>query len=99
MTEQNVDRALVRQLAELARLHLPAEREQAACTQLEKVLAAFRALAAVDTAGVEPTSYPLPLPMRLRADAPGAVLAPEEVLANAPRQAAGAFVVPRVVEG
>lgn len=94
-----IDRALLQQLAELARLHLPQDRLGVLLPRLQRVLAAFEALRDLPTSEAEPSPYPRPLPMALRLDAAEPALPLEQVLANAPRSAAGAFVVPRVVEG
>ncbi len=94
-----IDRATGRELAALARLQLPMEREEAVLARLQRTLAALDDVASVDTTGVPPTTYPLPLPATLRPDAPGPVLTPAEALANAPAQAAGCFLVPRTVDG
>lgn len=94
-----VDRALLRTLAELARLHIPDERLDAMACRLGDVLQAFSALAAVPTDGVDPSPYPLPLPTVLRADEPEQPLPQAVITANAARSAAGAFLVPRVIEG
>ncbi|MBL8727251.1 MAG: hypothetical protein JNM25_02395 [Planctomycetes bacterium] len=91
-----VDRALLQRLAELARLHVPAERQGEVLRSMQRVVAAFDALrelhdlpldAAAPTAGVplRPDTAEPPLPL-------------DEVLANARQTAAGMFVVPRVVD-
>lgn len=98
MSELKVDRSLVQQLAALARLAVAPDQEAVVAERLGRVLAAFAALRQVDTEGVEPETYPLPLPLRLRADVPVAPMAPEQALANASKTAAGAFLVPRVVD-
>lgn len=98
MNEPEVDRSLVQTLASLARLQVPPEREAQVAERLRRVLAAFAALQQVDTRGVEASPYPLPLPFRTREDQVGGVLPREQVLANAARTAAGAFLVPRVVD-
>lgn len=98
MTEPPIDRALVQELAALARLQVPPEREAAVAARLGAVLAAFAALREVDTAGVEASPYPLPLDLRWRPDAAGGELPREVVLQNASRTAAGAFLVPRAVD-
>ena len=94
-----VDRALVRELAELARLQLDQAAETAAVARLQEILAAFDALAALPTAGLVGDPYPLPLHARLRPDFCEAPPAAPAILAGAPQQRAGAFLVPRVIEG
>ena len=92
-----VDRALLQHLAELARLHVPPERQAALLQNAQRVVQAFDALrdlpvpADAETAGVEATP--------LRPDRAEPPLPLADVLANAPRTAGGMFVVPRVVDG
>ena len=98
MPAPTIDRALLRTLEEMARLHLPAERLAVVRERLQRIVLAFEALRDLPTAGVEPAPPPLAPPPCWRADQTGPVLTPEQVLANAPRSAAGCFLVPRVVE-
>ena len=55
-------------------------------------------LEAVDTEGVPATSHVIPLATPLRDDVPGALLAPEDAVANAPAPRGTAFTVPRVLD-
>lgn len=80
-------------LAELARLHVPAERAATLQQRLERIVAAFSALQPAD--GTEEVAV---TGLRLRPDVEAAPLPVATVLANAPQQAAGTFVVPRVVD-
>jgi aspartyl-tRNA(Asn)/glutamyl-tRNA(Gln) amidotransferase subunit C len=92
------DRTTIQHLAELARLHLPADRLPVLRQRLQRLVDAFGALG----------ELPLPNPadqlgepqaaLVLRPDVPLPPLSPEQALANAPQQAAGAFLVPRVVD-
>lgn len=91
----SIDRALMQHLADLARLHIPAERLPPLRERLERIVAAFSALQADSGPGAPPAGEP---PLRLRADVVEPPLALDMVLANAPQQAAGAFVVPRVID-
>ncbi|MCA8950083.1 MAG: Asp-tRNA(Asn)/Glu-tRNA(Gln) amidotransferase subunit GatC [Planctomycetes bacterium] len=99
MSEMPIDRTELQRLCDLARLHLPAERETEYLGQLGRIVAAFAALKEVDTtAMLAPTGSQDPGPTPLRADEPAAPLPTAEVLANAPRAAGDCFVVPRVVD-
>ena len=90
-----IDRALMQHLADLARLHIPAERQAALRERLERIVSAFSALQEADAGdSTPPPGRPLPL----RPDEAGAPLPVATVLANAPRHAADQFVVPRVVD-
>ncbi len=91
----SIDRALMQRLADLARLHLAADRQAVLRERLERIVAAFSALQeAAPADGTVPTPRALPL----RADVAEPPLPPAQVLANAPRQAGDCFVVPRVVD-
>lgn len=94
-----MDRERLASLAELSRLELDAAQIDTLAGQLRRLLGYLDQLAAVDTEGVEPTGSPLLRSLRLRADEPRSPLPQTEVLRNAPRVRAGAFQVPRVVEG
>jgi aspartyl/glutamyl-tRNA(Asn/Gln) amidotransferase C subunit len=97
----SIDRMLMQHLAELARLHIPAERQNVLRERLERVVAAFSALQDADLAPATPSadspraSGPV---LELRPDVVEPPLPVATVLANAPQQAAAAFVVPRVID-
>lgn len=91
----SIDRALMQHLADLARLHIPTERQALLRERLERIVAAFSALQeAAPTGDAAGTAPSLPL----RADAIEPPLPVDTVLANAPQHAAGSFVVPRVID-
>ena len=99
MTADDVDPELVRRVAELARLGLPAAELDAAGRQLGSVLGHFRALQSVNTDGVEPLVHALespgvPAPDRVAPfpDPRGALL----TLTAHARE--GLYVVPRVLD-
>lgn len=92
-TPPTIDRALMQHLAELARLHVPAERAATLRQRLERIVAAFSALQPAEAGGEAAAKE-----LRLRPDVAGAPLPVTTVLANAPQQAANTFVVPRVVD-
>ncbi len=88
----------VRYTAQLARLHLTNDEVAQFQTQLSEVLRYVEQLQSLDVSGVEPTAHANPVfdVMRPDQDRPG--LTQEEALANAPRQANGLFMVPKVIE-
>ena len=94
-----MDRETVETLARLVRLRLDETESARAMERMERLLAHFATLQEVDTEGVEPAPYPVPLSLRRHDDVPEPALPREEVLANAPAVRQGAFLVPRVVEG
>ena len=53
----------------------------------------------LDTEGIEPTAHAIPLDTPLRPDHAAPGIDPELAVANAPEAIAGAFVVPKVIEG
>jgi aspartyl-tRNA(Asn)/glutamyl-tRNA(Gln) amidotransferase subunit C len=93
-----ISRAEVERIAHLARLRLTDVEAEAMTRQLESVLEYVALLDAVDTHGVPPTSFVIPLATPLREDAPGELLPPELAVANAPAARGTAFTVPRVLD-
>ena len=88
----------VRQVAKLSRLDLSEAELTAMATQLNRILDYVDALQEVDTDGVEPLAYPLPLQNVFRADEPTPSLPVEEALRNAPQRAGVYFAVPAVFD-
>ena len=85
-------------VAHLARLALAPEEEKQLGAQLGNILGYIEQLNAVDVTGVEPTAHPFPLVNITRPDVVQLSLPPEEALRNAPAQANGLFIVPKIVE-
>jgi len=83
----------VRHVAELAKLRLSEEEIAEYAEQLSAILAYADTLSEVDTSGIPPTPYVLPLENVMRADKPAASLSNEEALVNAPDSADGFFRV------
>lgn len=102
MSGTPIDRAMLQELCDLARLHIPRERESLVLMRLQRIVDAFSGLvtAVADGSGVGPPGHePQELdPAALRQDRATAPMDRADVLANAPRAAADAFVVPRVVD-
>ena len=88
----------VKYVAHLARLSLSPEEEQRIGSQLQDVLSYIEKLKEVDVSGVEPTAHAFPLINVVRPDEVRPSLSHEEALRNAPAQANGLFIVPRIVE-
>ncbi len=88
----------VKYVAHLARLSLSAEEEQKIGAQLENILGYIEKLKEVDISGVEPTAHAFPLVNVTRPDEVRPCLSHEEALRNAPAQANGLFMVPKIVE-
>lgn len=95
----------VARLAELARLEIDGPALEAMQAELNEALGFIQTLQAVDTDGVAPLVHPLnaiaDISLRLRDDvaAPTMDVAErDELMANAPEQKDGLFLVPRVIE-
>jgi len=88
----------VAHVAKLARLHLTEEETKLLQTQLGRVLEYAEKLREPDTSAVEETAHAVPIFDVFREDEPRGWLSAEEALQNAPRQANGLFIVPKVVE-
>lgn len=97
MTPPSIDRPLLQKLADLARLHVPSDRQAALLQNLTRIVAAFDALRALPTPPPRPTETPTAA-APLREDQAEPPLPTDDVLANAPQRAGGMFVVPRVVD-
>ncbi len=95
MANTDLDVAYV---AKLARLNLSEEETQLFQTQLQQVLTYADKLREVDLSGVEAAAHAVPMFNVFRDDAPRDWFSAEEALSNAPRQANGLFIVPKVVE-
>ena len=93
-----VDKATVEKIARLARIRLADERKEPIAQDLNRILNWIEELSEVDTDGVAPlasvTGHSLPLRRDEISDGDVA----DNVLSNAPEEASGFFVVPKVVE-
>jgi aspartyl-tRNA(Asn)/glutamyl-tRNA(Gln) amidotransferase subunit C len=87
----------VAHVARLARLDVTDEELELFSGQLAAVLEHAADVAALDTAGVQPTAHPLPLQNVLREDVEAPSLDRDEVLAMAPDVEDGRFRVPRIL--
>ena len=58
----------------------------------------MKKLEELDVTGVEPMAHAVPLSNVLRADEVRPSITQEAALANAPKQANGLFIVPKIVE-
>ncbi|MEI7534415.1 MAG: Asp-tRNA(Asn)/Glu-tRNA(Gln) amidotransferase subunit GatC [Verrucomicrobiae bacterium] len=88
----------VKYVAHLARLALTPDEEKQLGAQLGSILGYIEKLRELDVSGVEPTAHAVPMVNVTRADEVRESLATEDALRNAPRQANGLFIVPKVVE-
>ena len=88
----------VKYVAHLARLALTPDEEVKLTAQLSNILGYIEKLRELDVSGVEPTAHAVPMVNITRADEIRPSLAHEDALRNAPRQANGLFIVPKIVE-
>ena len=88
----------IKYVAHLARLHLTPDEEKKLASQLGNILGYIEKLKELDVTGVEPTAHAVPMVNVTRADEIRPSLPHEEALRNAPKQAGGLFIVPKVVE-
>ena len=88
----------VKYVAHLARLSLSPDEEQKLATQLGNILGYIEKLKEADVSNVEPTAHAFPVVNVTRADAVRASISNEDALRNAPAQAGGLFIVPKIVE-
>lgn len=89
----------VLRIAALARLALDDGEARAMQAQLGSILDWVATLEALDTSGLAPMHHAVEIPCPMRDDVPRRGLHRDEVLRAAPRSEAGAFAVPRVMEG
>jgi len=85
-------------VARLARINLTKDEAQIFQKQLDDVLKYAEKLRQVDVTGVDAAAHALPVFNVFRDDSPRDWFTAEQALSNAPRQANGLFVVPKVVE-
>jgi aspartyl-tRNA(Asn)/glutamyl-tRNA(Gln) amidotransferase subunit C len=86
----------VRHVAELAKLRLTDEEVVEYAEQLSDILDYAERLGEIDTTGIPPTPFVLPIVSVMREDEPQVGLSNEEALANAPDAADGFFRVKAV---
>ena len=82
----------------LARINLTEAEAKVFQKQLDDVLNYVEKLRQADVSHVEAAAHTLPILNVFREDAAGACFTAEQALSNAPRQANGLFIVPKVVE-
>jgi len=85
-------------MARLARINLTEDEATVFQKQLDDVLKYVEKLRQVDVTGIDAAAHAVPLFDVFREDAPRDWFTAEQALSNAPRQANGLFIVPKVVE-
>lgn len=87
----------VRHVAELARLSLDPQEEQAMTRHLNMILQYMEKLNEVDTSNVPPTTHAMEQENVFRDDHVHASLDRDQALANAPQTDGANFIVPKVI--
>jgi aspartyl-tRNA(Asn)/glutamyl-tRNA(Gln) amidotransferase subunit C len=85
-------------VARLARINLTEAEAKVFQKQLDDVLKYVEKLRQADVSDVEAAAHALPIFNVFREDVPRDWFTAEQALSNAPRQAKGLFIVPKVVE-
>ena len=88
----------VQYAAHLARIQLSLDEEQKLGAQLGNIIGFVEQLKTLEVSHVEPTAHAVPTVNVTRADEVRPSLAHDDALRNAPAQANGLFIVPKIVE-
>jgi aspartyl-tRNA(Asn)/glutamyl-tRNA(Gln) amidotransferase subunit C len=88
----------IKYVAHLARISLTPDEEKKLAAQLGGILGYIEKLKELDVTNVEPTAHAVPMVNITRSDEIRPSLPHEDALRNAPRQANGLFIVPKIVE-
>ena len=88
----------IKYVAHLARLYLTPDEEKKLGAQLGHILGYIEKLNELDVAGVEPTAHAVPMVNVTRPDETRPSLPHTDAMRNAPAQANGLFIVPKIVE-
>lgn len=92
-----VDTKTVRKVATIARLQLTEKEVEQFAADMERILAAFDDLKAIDVADVKPSFQPLEVTNVMRDDKEEPCLSQEEALTNTKNKEKGYFKGPRVM--
>lgn len=94
----SMDKETVRKVASLANIEMNEEDLQRAAIQISGIIDWVEQLGAVNTDNVEPLANVANIELRLRKDIVTDGDCQDKILANAPEQMQGFFVVPKIVE-
>ena len=93
-----MDEKTVRKIARLSAIEIEDQDVESLGTQISGIIKWVEQLAEVNTDNVEPLANVVNIPLKLRKDEVTDGKCPEKVLANAPEETQGFFVVPKIVE-
>jgi aspartyl-tRNA(Asn)/glutamyl-tRNA(Gln) amidotransferase subunit C len=94
----SIDKNTVGKIARLARIRVSDADQEVLSGELSKIMTMIEELGQVDTGGVAPMTSVVQMKMQSRKDAVTDGGIAGKILANAPEQTAGFFVVPKIVE-
>jgi aspartyl-tRNA(Asn)/glutamyl-tRNA(Gln) amidotransferase subunit C len=94
----SIDKNTVGKIARLARIKVTEQEKETLSAELTNILKMIEELNAVNTEGVEPLTSVVQMQLFQREDKVTDGGISPKILSNAPEQAAGFFVVPKVVE-
>lgn len=93
-----MDKNTVFKIARLARLRITDEEADIFAGKLGHIIGWVEQLEEVETEGIKPLANVVDIPPRMRADAVNDGGIQKDILANAPEEQQGYFVVPKIVE-
>ena len=93
-----VDKDTVKRIAKLARIRVSEEQSEALSGELSNILGWVEQLGEIDTEGVAPMTSVVAMTLPMREDAVTDGKRVDEIVANAPEEAHGYFLVPKVIE-
>jgi aspartyl-tRNA(Asn)/glutamyl-tRNA(Gln) amidotransferase subunit C len=93
-----VSKKEVEHIADLSRLAIPETQMDKFTEQFNEILGYADILQKIDTTGIEPTPYVLPVNNQFREDIAVEGVSHEEALKNAPEVSHGGFKVPKVLD-
>lgn len=94
----SMDQDTVKKVARLARIEISEEEQAQVAPKLSGILDWVEMLGEVDAENVEPLANVVNIPLKLREDVVSDGGIQDKVLANAPDDTQGFYVVPKVVE-
>lgn len=94
----SMDKETVQKVARLSAIEMNEAQLDKMAPQLSNILGFIEHLSEVDTDGVEPLANVVDIDLNLREDVINDGNCAEKVLANAPEETQGFFVVPKVIE-
>ncbi|HUJ11503.1 MAG TPA: Asp-tRNA(Asn)/Glu-tRNA(Gln) amidotransferase subunit GatC [Verrucomicrobiae bacterium] len=95
---EDIGKIDVSYVAHLARMHLTEAEKEKISAQLKDILAYVAKLNELDVSNVQPTAHATPLSNIFRKDEVRPSIDQTKILANAPEEARGLFIVPKIVE-